>query len=83
MQRKIFQSLRRAGAFRLALLYYATLVPAFPALVVVMAGFDVERARGLFIVWSRGALLLLLAPVAIGAFLWGVAWLALYIEGRR
>lgn len=83
MQRRIFDILRRAGGLRLALIYYATVIPAFPLVVFVMAGLSVERARELFVVWSRGALAMLLAPVAMGVFFWLMAWVALWIERRR
>jgi hypothetical protein len=83
MRRKILDILRRAGGFRLALIYYATVVPACPLVVFVMAGFDRQRAGELFVVWGRGALAMLLAPVAMGAFFWLVAWVGLWIERRR
>jgi hypothetical protein len=83
MHPRIFDILRRAGAFRLALIYYAAVIPAFPLVVFVMAGLKVERARELFVVWSGGALAMLLTPIALAMFFWLMAWVALWIERRR
>ena len=83
MQWKTFNILRRTGAFRLALIYYATIIPAFPLVVFVMAGFEFERALELFVLSRRGAYAMLLAPVAMGVFLLLSVWIALCIERRR
>ena len=73
----------RAGTLRLVLLYYATIVAAFPATVLLFAVINHVNASALFRLWAELAVALLLAPVAMFVPAWLIVTVWLFFAPRR